>query len=76
MPPGSQFRLRLVTMVPSPEEAVRPCAIKGVQRRQRDGIHRCKGNDDELDIYMTKDFHDKRILIVRTFLWVSIKIDR
>ena len=58
MPPGSQFRLRLVTMVPSPEEAVRPCAIKGVQRRQRDGIHRCKGNDDELDIYMTKDFHD------------------
>ena len=38
--------------------------------------NRCKGNDDELDIYITKDFHDKRILIVRTFLWVSIKIDR
>ena len=41
-----------------PEEAVRQCTMKRVQRRQRDGIHRCKGNDDELDIYMTKDFHD------------------
>ena len=65
-----------VTMVSSPEEAEIPRAIRRVQRRQRDGIHRCKGNDDDLDIYMTKDFHDKRILIVRTFLWVKIKIDR
>ena len=67
-----------VTMVSSPEEADIQRAIRGVQRRQRDGIHRCKRNDDKLDIYVTKDvdFHDKRILIVRTFLWLSIKIDR
>ena len=67
-----------VTMVSGPEEAEIPRAIKGVQRRQRDGIDRCKRNDDKLDIYMTKDtdFHDKRIIIVRTFLWLSIKIDR